>query len=60
MNQTCNQKNCNCGRQHVYKDDLTELVKTDKDKAIGLYEERRDELKNTVKTLEQNKSTSLF
>jgi DNA polymerase-3 subunit alpha len=55
MNQTCNQKNCNCGKQHVYKDDLTELVKIDKDKAIGTFEERRDELKKQVQTLEDKR-----
>lgn len=48
MSESCSKKNCNCGRAHVYSDDLSHLSKTDPDKARELHEARRDDLKSQV------------
>lgn len=55
MNQTCSNKNCDCGKQHVYKDDLTELAKGDLHKAMDTFEERKYELDNVIKEEDRRK-----
>jgi DNA polymerase-3 subunit alpha len=55
MNQTCSNKNCNCGKQHVYKDDLTDIAKNDLHKAIDTFEERKYELDNAIKEEDRRK-----
>lgn len=52
QNQICSQKNCNCGKQHVYTDEFTQLAKTNEGHAIELFQEKRDVLKQEVKKLE--------
>lgn len=51
-NKICNQKNCTCGKQHAYKDDLDILAKTNVNQAIEKFEERKEELKKEVKKWE--------
>ena len=48
MNEICNNKNCNCGKQHTYHDDLTGVAKQDLHKAMDTFEERKYELKNII------------
>lgn len=55
MNQECNQKNCNCGKQHAYVDELTNLVTINKDKAFEKFEEKKEELKKTVEVLDNRR-----
>ncbi len=55
MNQTCNQKNCTCGKQHIYSDDLSKLVVIDKNKAFDKFEERKEELKNEIEVLNRKR-----
>lgn len=55
MSEVCNNKNCGCSKQHVYKDDLTEVAKTDLHKAIDTFEERKYELKNAIKEEDRRK-----
>ena len=47
MSEVCNSKNCNCGKQHVYKDDLTEVAKGSLHKAMDTFEEPRHSLDQT-------------
>lgn len=55
MNQTCNQKNCTCGKQHVYSDDLTNLSKINKNQAFEKFEERTENLKQEIQELERKR-----
>jgi DNA polymerase-3 subunit alpha len=48
MNEICNNKNCNCGKQHTYHDDLTGVAKENLHKAMDTFEERKYELKNII------------
>lgn len=54
-NQTCSQRNCNCGKQHVYTDEFTSLAKTNPGHANELYQEKRDILKEQVQKLERDR-----
>lgn len=55
MSEVCNSKNCNCGKQHVYKDDLTEVAKGNLHKAMDTFEERKYELGNVIKEEDRRK-----
>ena len=55
MIQTCSNKNCNCGKQHVYKDEFTDLSKTNINQAIDKFEEKKYELKESVKEEDRRK-----
>ena len=51
MSQTCNQKNCSCGKEHFYSDDLSKLAKTDLTQAIDKFEEKKYELKKEIENV---------
>jgi DNA polymerase-3 subunit alpha len=55
MSEVCNSKNCNCGKQHIYKDDLTEVAKGNLHKAMDTFEERKYELGNVIKEEDRRK-----
>ena len=55
MNQTCNQKDCNCGKQHVFKDEFTALEKDNLHKAIDKFEEKKDDLKKIIQEEDRRK-----
>lgn len=55
QNQICNQKNCSCGKQHVYIDELSNLVNTNKDKAFELFEGKKEELKKEIELLDRKR-----
>ena len=55
MNQICNQKNCNCGKQHVYADDLSNLVIANRDKAFEEFENIKGGLKKQVEVLDRKR-----
>jgi DNA polymerase-3 subunit alpha len=55
MSEVCNSKNCNCGKQHIYKDDLTEVAKGNLHKAMDTFEERKYELGSVIKEEDRRK-----
>ena len=52
---TCNKKNCNCGAEHEYKDDLTILSNYSLKAAYTEHERRTEELGNRIISLEEYK-----
>ncbi len=55
MSQVCSQKNCNCGKQHVYSDELSTLSKVDKNQAIDKFEIKKEALKKEVVELDRKR-----
>jgi DNA polymerase-3 subunit alpha len=55
MNQACNQKDCNCGKQHIYKDEFTNIANVNLHKAIDKFEEKKDDLKKIIQEEDRRK-----